>query len=182
MQKFFSKTLATILFISTLSGCARDLSHTTYTSDSTLNVVLYGQVLSSRQVKVRESDKMEAGGGAVIGALGGGAAGGLASNGGAAAIVGGAVVGGVFGAVAERGLSSSTGIEYIVKVDTSKLRDDYYEGSSLMRNSLAAVKTTGIVTIVQAKEKKNDRPIEIGQKVLVIVSEKRTRIVPDLTN
>jgi outer membrane lipoprotein SlyB len=69
-----------------------------------------------------------------------------------------------------------------VKVDTSKLKGEYYEGSALMRNSLAAVKTTGIVTVVQALEKKEDAAIEPGQKVLIIVSEKRTRIIPDLTN
>lgn len=182
MNRVIFKSLAMLFLVANLSGCGRDLSSTTYTSDSTLNVVLYGQVLSSRTVKVRESDKLEAGTGTGVGALGGAAAAGAASRGDTAAIVGGAVIGGIFGTVAERGLSSSTGTEYIVKIDTSKLKDDYYEGSALMRNSLAAVKASGIVTIVQAKEKKNEKALDIGQKVLVIVSEKRTRIIPDLSN
>jgi outer membrane lipoprotein SlyB len=182
MKNFIAKTMSVMLIAYIISGCARDLSSVTYTSDATLNIVLHGQVLSSRKVKIRESDKLEAGAGTAVGALGGGAAAGAGSNGSMPAIIGGAVVGGIFGTVAERSLSSSTGIEYIVKVDTSKLKGEYYEGSALMRNSLAAVKTTGIVTVVQALEKKEDAAIEPGQKVLIIVSEKRTRIIPDLTN
>lgn len=182
MQKIFVKACAFLLIITSISGCGRDLSHITYTSDSTLNIVLYGQVLSSREVKIRESEKLEDGAGSTIGALGGAAGAGTATDGSLPAIIGGAVVGGVFGAVTERSLSSTTGVEYIVKVDTSKLQDEYYEGSALMRNSIAAVKTTGVVTIVQAREKKQSQLIQPGQKVLVIVSEKRTRVIPDLTS
>ena len=48
-----------------------------------------------------------------------------------------------------------------------------------MRNALAAVKTSGIVTVVQAKEAKTDPELAIGQNVLVIISEKRARVIAD---
>ena len=179
MKILFIRYFALLCVVASLSGCARDLSHTTYTSDSTLNVVLSGQLISSRQVKIKESDKIEAGGGTLIGGLGGAAVGSAASNGGAAATLGGAVVGAVVGTVAQQALGTSTGMEYIIKVDTSKMGTEYYEGSALMRNSLAAVKASGIVTVVQAKESKKDPVLAMGQHVLVIISDKRTRVIAD---
>lgn len=175
LLKHFTLLLAVVF----LSGCARDLSNSTYTSDATLNIVLSGQLISSRQVKIKESDKMEAGAGTVMGGLGGALAGSSMSNGGTAGTLGGAAAGALVGTLAQQALSTSTGMEYIVKVDTSKLGQDYYEGSASMRNALAAVKTSGIITVVQAKESKKDPVLSIGQHVLVIISEKRTRIIPD---
>ena len=102
-----------------------------------------------------------------------------ASNGNGLATIGGAAAGAIFGAVAQNALGTTAGMEYIVKVDTSKLSNDYYEGSALMRNALAAVKTSGIVTVVQAKEAKTDPELAIGQNVLVIISEKRARVIAD---
>ena len=59
MKNLFIKTAALLFLSVSLSGCARDLSSSTYTSDSTLNIVLQGQLLSSRHVKIKESDKDE---------------------------------------------------------------------------------------------------------------------------
>ncbi|WP_342259937.1 hypothetical protein [Candidatus Tisiphia endosymbiont of Metellina segmentata] len=58
------------------------------------------------------------------------------------------------------------------------MKDDYYEGSRLLRNAIAAVRATGIITIVQAKEDKTNPVINEGQDVLVILSEKRSRLIP----
>lgn len=181
MKNLFLKSITLILISVFITGCARDLSSSTYTSDSTLNIVLSGQIVSARQVKVKESDTLEAGGGALLGGVGGAAVGATASNGNAWATVGGAAAGAVFGAVAQNALGTKVGMEYIIKVDTSKLSNDYYEGSALMRNALAAIKTTGVVTVVQAKEAKNDMPLTVGQNALVIISEKRARVIVDTT-
>jgi len=179
MKILFVRCFTLLFTIVSLSSCARDLSHTTYTSDSTLNIVLSGQLISSRPVKIKESDKLEAGGGTLVGGLGGAVAGGAASNGSSGAVIGGAVAGAVLGTVAQHALSTTKGMEYIVKVDTSKMNQEYYEGSALMRNAIAAVKASGIVTVVQAKESKNDPELSIGQHVLVIISDKRTRVILD---
>lgn len=180
-QHFLIKNLLWICIAMLLSSCARDLSSGTYTSNSTLNIVLSGQIVSMRKVKIKESDKMELGAGAVAGGIGGAAAGHAVSNGDGMSTLGGAAAGAIVGAVIQHGLETSSGIEYIVKVDTSKLNNDYYEGSALMRNSLAAVKATGMVTVVQAPEKSKDPQLNVGQKVLVIISEKRVRVIADQT-
>ncbi len=181
MKNIFFKFLSLVLLSVLVTGCARDLSSSTYTSDSTLNIVFSGQIVSARKVKVKESDKVEAGGGALLGGIGGAAVGATSSGGNKWATVGGAAAGAVFGAVAQNALGTKAGMEYIVKVDTSKLSNDYYEGSALMRNALAAIKATGIITVVQAAESKNDIPLSVGQNALVIVSDKRARVIIDTT-
>jgi outer membrane lipoprotein SlyB len=181
IKKLSIKAFTIIFAVISLSGCARDLSSSVYTSDSTLNIVLEGQILSARNVKIKENDKLgQNTQGATIGSLGGGAAG-YSTRGGGAAVIGGAIVGGIIGAATEQALSTAQGMEYVVKVDTSKMEKDYYEGSPLMRNSLAAVKANGIITVVQAKESKNEPLITPGQSVLVIISEKRVRVIANLS-
>jgi outer membrane lipoprotein SlyB len=181
MKNLATRVTLLLLIVSQLIGCTRDLSPSMYTSDSTLNIVLSGVVVSSRMVKIKDSDNPSDGRGALAGGVLGAGGGALASNGRAEGIVGGAVAGAAIGALAQRATNTSSGREYIVKVDTSKLGNDYYEGSALMRNSLAAAKATGTITVVQEREKKNDVALEIGQKVFVIVSENRTRVIPDPT-
>lgn len=162
-----------------LSGCGRDLSGNSYQSSSTLNIVLPGIVLAKRDIKITENERLgDNTTGAVAGALAGGALASSGNNSGAM-IIGGALVGGVTGAVAQSALSTAKGVEYIVKVDTSTLTGTYYEGSRAMRNALAAVRASGIITIVQAQEGKAKNPvIDEGQDVLVILSDNRSRIIP----
>lgn len=179
MKKFIIRTFSLLLVVSQLSGCTRDLSPSMYTSDSTLNIVLSGVVVSSRMVKIKDSDQPSDGKGALYGGAAG--AGALATHGRTEGVIGGAVAGAAIGALAQRATNTSSGREYIVKVDTSKLGSDYYEGSALMRNALAAAKATGTITVVQEREKKTDKALDLGQKVFVIVSENRTRVIPDPT-
>lgn len=159
-----------------LTACARDLSSDVYTSDSTLSLTLEGQVVSVRKITVKENDKNGMGAGALaggaLGAAGGSAVG--SGSGQVAAVVGGAVAGAVLGSVAEGQLGKSDGLEYIVKVDTKNLKDDYYEGSGAMRNAISSATTSGLVTVVQG----TDIVLQEGQKVYVIFSDKRTRIIP----
>jgi outer membrane lipoprotein SlyB len=164
-----------------LTGCARDLSSETYTSDSTLNIVLEGVVVSTREIKIKESDRLgDNTAGAAIGGVTGGAIA-HSSGGGTGAIVGSAVAGGVVGALSQGALSTAKGTEFIVKVDKSKLGDNYYEGSARMRNALASVKATGMVTVIQAVEKVKEKQIQVGEKVLVVVSENRSRVIRDVS-
>ena len=171
-----------LLVTSVLNGCGRDLSANTYTSDSTLNITLQGKLLAKRDIKIKEDEKLGDNTiGGVAGAVGGGAvAHNNSSN--SAVVVGGAIVGGLTGALLQSALGTSRGVEYIVQVDRSNLQDNYYEGSRLLRNALAAIRATGMITIIQAKEGKNNPVINEGQNVLIILSEKRTRLIPAPTN
>jgi outer membrane lipoprotein SlyB len=54
----FKKPILLLIAIFSISGCARDLSSSTYTSDSTLNIVLEGIIVSSRDIKIKESDRL----------------------------------------------------------------------------------------------------------------------------
>ena len=171
------KYICTIL----LSGffvmsCARDLSSNVYTSDSTMNLTLEGKVLSVRQVVIKEGDKLSDN---KTGALAGAALGGVAGSGvghgsgTSAAIVGGAIAGGVLGAAAEGQLGKSSGYEYVIKVDTSKLKSKYFEGTKAMRAAISSATTSGLITVVQG----NDVRLSEGTPVYVIFSDKRTRVI-----
>jgi len=164
------------LLLSVMAGCSRDLSSDVYTSDSTLNLTLEGKILSARPITIKEEDKAGLGGGALAGGALGGVAGSTAGDGSGqvAAAIGGAVAGAVLGAVAENQLGGSNGYEYIVKVDTKNLKGDYYEGNGAMRNAISSATTSGLVTVVQGTDVK----LAPHQKVYVIFSEKRTRIIP----
>ncbi|WP_341789405.1 hypothetical protein [Rickettsia endosymbiont of Polydrusus tereticollis] len=162
---------------SLLTGCARDLSSNVYTSDSTLNLTLEGEVISIRPVIIKESDRLSDNSG---GMLAGGVMGGVLGSGvgqgtgNAAAIVGGAIAGAALGSGLQGKLGEKKGYEYLVKVDTSKIKSDYYEGNSAMRNVISTAVTSGLITVVQA----TDSNIKTGQKVYIIFSEKRTRVIP----
>lgn len=171
------KAFSIIVALSLVSGCARDLSTNMYVSDSTMNLTLEGVVVSSRAIKIKETDQLgNNSAGALAGAATGGALGAVAGNGSgkALAIVGGAIAGGVAGAVIQDKLGQSTGYEYIVKVDTSKIKDTYFEGNTSMRHVISTAKVNGLITVVQGK----DIILSSGQKVYVIYSENRTRIIP----
>lgn len=171
------KSLWVVAAVMLLNGCARDLSSNIYTSDSTLNLTLEGKVLSSRPVIIRASDKLtDHKTGLVAGGVTGGVIGSTAGSGSdqAVLIAGGVLVGAVIGSILESQLSQADGIEYIVKVDTSKLKSGYYEGSAIMRDAISAATTSGLVTIIQGK----DIIFNDGQEVYIIFSPKRTRIIP----
>ncbi|HJD55060.1 MAG TPA: hypothetical protein LFW21_00005 [Rickettsia endosymbiont of Pyrocoelia pectoralis] len=177
MNKFFHKSIVFIILATFISGCARDLSTNVYTSDSTLNLTLQGEVVSARPVKVKESDSLsDNAGGMAAGGIAGGVLGSTVGqgHGNTAAIVGGVLAGAAVGTILQDKLGESKGYEYLIKVDTSKIKSDYYEGSSAMRNVISTAVTSGLITVVQG----TDVNIRVGQKVYVIFSEKRTRIIP----
>jgi outer membrane lipoprotein SlyB len=178
---------ATIFIISTfISGCAKDLDSDTYVDSSTVGLVLEGTILTVRPVKIKGSDKL---GGNSIGGLAGGVAGGVAGSsvgegsGKAAAVVGGAIAGAVIGAVAESQFSNSEGIEYIIRVAqnnlaaTDKVSSNVsFNGSSIsdkIKDSVQTNMKTEIISVVQGK----DVIFTVGQKVYVIYSDDRPRVV-----
>ena len=179
MLKVFSRQLLIVFSVlSLLSGCARDLSGDTYTSDSTMSLTLEGKVISARPVNIKEHDKLgDNTGGMIAGGLLGGAVGSNIGKGGGqtVGIVGGALAGAAAGALIQDKLGNSKGMEYIVKLDMSKFKDGYYEGNEAMRNVLSTAKTNGMITVVQSAK---DNVVSAGQKVYVIFSNNRTRVIP----
>lgn len=169
--------IAAITVLASLSACARDLSSNSYTSDSTLSLTLEGKIVSARPIMIKNSDQLSRNSAGIIsgGALGGVAGSAVGGKSGQAlAVVGGVIAGAAIGALVESELGKQDGYEYIVKLDTSKLKSDYYEGTGAMRGAISAATTNGLVTIVQG----NDVVLSEGQKVYAIFSDKRTRIVP----
>lgn len=172
------KIFVVAMILSVLTGCARDLSSNTYTSDSTLSLTLEGKVVSARPVTIKENDKLSGNtGGMLAGGLLGGAIGTNIGKGGGrtVGVVGGALAGAAAGALIQDKLSTSSGIEYIVKLDMSKFKDGYYEGNEAMRNVLSTAKTSGMITVIQSSK---DNVVREGQRVYVIFSNNRTRIIP----
>lgn len=177
MRAISLKILTTVAALALVSGCARNLASNTYTSDSTLSLTLEGKIVSARPIIINDSDQLSRNSTGIIsgGALGGVAGSGVrgSDTGRALATVGGVVVGAALGALAESELGKQDGYEYIVKLDTSKLKSDYYEGSGAMRSAISSATTNGLVTIVQG----NDVVLQNGQPVYAIFSDKRTRII-----
>ena len=176
MKSLLTKSIAVLSLFAILSGCARDLSSSMYTSDSTLSLTMTGVILSSRPVKIKDTDKMSDNKGGMLagGAMGAAAGSGIGGNSGnTMAIVGGAILGGLGGAALQNKLGESNGFEYIIKVDTSKLNDQHFQGNAAMRNTIATAKINGLVTVVQQDE----APLGKGQNVYVIYSENRTRVI-----
>lgn len=175
-MRMFVTLITAITTLTLLTNCARDLSSNTYTSDSTLSLTLEGKIVSVRPIIITNSDQLTRNSTGIISgaALGGVAASGMGNNSGQAlAIVGGIIVGAAAGALAESELGKQDGYEYIVQLDVSKLKSDYYEGTGAMRSAISAATTNGLATIVQG----NDVTLQKGQKVYAIFSDKRTRLV-----
>ena len=175
-MKIKKNALVIVLMSFLFASCSRDLDNSMYTSSNTTNLTMEGVVISTRAVKIKETDKLEDN---KMGMLAGGVLGGVAGTGVGGgtgkglAIVGGAIGGAALGALAQKALSNSKGIEYIVKVDTSNFKDTYFDGNAAMRNVIATAKVNGLLTVVQGQE----NPIGVGQKVYVIFSENRTRVI-----
>ncbi len=171
-----------------LASCSRDLSSNTYSDSSTVGLVVEGVVVSERHVKVKGSDKLgNNGAGIVAGGVGGGVVGSAIGNGrgSAVAAVGGALAGATIGALVQDQLSESEGIEYIISIKkenlaaTSKSKEDLninVGGSSVsnkVKNSIDSNMKTELVSVVQG----TDVVIPVGQKVYVIYSDDRPRLV-----
>ncbi len=184
MRKIF-----TITFCLFLAACGRDLSANNVVSTDEAGIVTQGIVLSVRLVTVKDTDKLEKNG---LGAIGGGVVGGIAGNGvgggtgQSLATAGGAVAGAVLGAYIQDELSTDSGYEYIVKLESNdKKYQDYREeteisvGRDNIKNKLKkTINTpdteTNLISVVQG----TDVVLTAGQNVYVIYSNDRIRLVP----
>lgn len=179
MKKIINKVLSLVLLAGLVSGCARDLSNDMYVSSSTMNLTMEGKVVSVRKVAIKEHDKLQdnttgmLAGGVLGGVAGHGVGGGHGKN---VGMVGGAVAGAALGALIEDKLGESSGYEYTVKVDVSKLKntDAYYDGNAMVRNTISSAVTSGLITVVQSDK----APFAQGQKVFIVFSNNRTRVIP----
>jgi outer membrane lipoprotein SlyB len=140
--------------LAALAGCGPSYSPDTYASNAAqqANKVEQGVIVGVRPVAISASG--------VVGAATGGAAGGIIGSQagpggitGALGAVGGSLVGGLVGTGVEHAQGDTTAWEYIVKEAKGDL-----------------------VSVTQ----KDDKPLAIGQKVLVIAGS-QARIVPDYT-
>ena len=172
------KKLIIILPFLLLSGCARDLSSNVYTSDATQNLTLEGKIIGVRKITIKNSDQLSGNStGILSGGLMGGAIGSTVGGGSGRgpALMGGVLIGAAVGSALESGLGTVEGYEYIVKLNKAGIKDGiYYEGSAPMRAAMSAAASTGMIAVVQGL----DGLLHKNQKVYVIVSDKRTRIIP----
>lgn len=184
-----SITMACCMGVLVLTGCARNLSSNTYTESSVAGLVLEGTVVSARQVTIDNSDQLQ---GNQAGLFAGGATGGIAGStvgdgkGSALAAVGGAIAGALVGSMIQQELSTSRGVEYIVRLDKDQV--DAAENSNVnytvsranvenqIRGNIKTNTKSELISIVQGEE----QPIGVGQRVFVIYSDDRPRVVPAL--
>jgi outer membrane lipoprotein SlyB len=185
--------LLPILVIVTLflSSCGRNMDSTVYTSSSAVGKVLEGTVINARPVTIKDSDKL---GDNALGGIAGGVAGGVGGNaigkghGNTAATVGGVIAGAVLGAVVQDSLSTTKGMEYVVRIDkkyvnsipnkTSKKQIKVGDSSidADVKDSISVEDTkTDLVSVVQGK----DVVFQPGQRVLVIYNNDRPRLAPN---
>lgn len=157
--------LALVAAVSSLQGCTRDISSTTYTEASVgeASTTYKGQIISARVVTVKASERLEGNTtGIAAGGLAGAVAGSNIGKGGAANLagaVGAGLVGATFGALAEQKLKTQKAAEYVVELSDGRIK-----------------------TIVQALEPAQTNPQRvIAPGTRVLLTESRTgrgRVVP----
>lgn len=149
MSKKLFGTICTALL---LAGCADNINSDHYTTGATGKVSTVAQctVLNVRQVSVDSGDTSA---GTMLGGIAGGVAGSTIGHGRSAntlGAIGGALLGGLVGSATQKGLSSQTGLEYIVKLDNGQA-----------------------ISITQG----NSQPLMVGQRCLVLYGNP-SRIIP----
>jgi outer membrane lipoprotein SlyB len=186
MQKILLLALAL-----SVAACGRNMDSTTYTSNSPVAKVVYGTVISARQVTVKDAERMQDN---ALGGLAGGVAGGVAGSGigggtgKGLATVGGAILGAVAGAAIQDELGTSTGTEYIVQLDSpkatgtktirSKERLEINRGSSVADDINDAIQVADTQSEAIAVVQKDEVVIAPGTRVAVIYADDRPRIAP----
>lgn len=121
MNKLLLVTVAALVM--PIAACTSDISSSHYATSSVgrVNQTMSGTVISVRPITVSSEDNNA---GTLIGGALGGVAGSQIGGGDTAHIlgaIGGAVVGGIAGNAAQRGLSSQTGYEYVIKLDNGNM-------------------------------------------------------------
>lgn len=175
--------------IAMATGCGRRLGGDVVTSNNTVGKVVYGTVISTRQVTVKDTERMQDN---VLGGAAGGVAGGIAGSsigggtGKGLATVGGAILGAVAGAALQDELGTSSGTEYVVMLDSASAannmtqkRDYRVTGSNSVKNDInQSIQVNDQVTQTIAVVQQDETIIAAGTRVMVIYSDDRPRVVP----
>jgi outer membrane lipoprotein SlyB len=189
MKNNLSKLVITITLTGfVLSGCARNMGSNVYTSSAVTGKVIEGTVVSARAVVIKDSDKLTDN---TIGMLGGGLIGGLGGNllgkgkGNTLSTAGGAIAGAAVGSIIQDRLSTSNGMEYVVRIapqyrsdvpttinktvitSGNQSVDDEVKGATSVANT-----KTDLISVVQGA----DTVYNPGQKVLIMFNNDRPRI------
>lgn len=143
--------LSLALVTGLISACASNINSDHYATSSAGKVSTVSQctVMNVRYVGVNS----DTGAGTMIGGLAGGVAGSTIGGGSTAhtlGAVGGALLGGLVGSAAEKGMTSQTGIEYVVKLDNGQ-----------------------VISITQGTA----QPLSVGQRCMVLFGNP-SRIIP----
>ncbi len=171
-----------------LSSCGRDMNSNVYTSSAPVGKVLEGVVVSARPVKIKDNDKLQDNTlGMVVGGLAGGVGGAQIGKGKGqlAAAAGLGLAGAALGAVAQDKLSTSDGMEYVVRLDSRYIKNNpstthkttiSYGDNSVdqqIKDSIDVEQTkTDLISVVQGK----DTVFQPGQRVLIIYNNDRPRL------
>jgi outer membrane lipoprotein SlyB len=174
-----------------LGACSRNLDSSTYTSGAPVGKVVYGTVISARQVTVKDNDDRQNN---ALGGIAGGALGGVAGStvgsgsGRSLATIGGVIAGAMLGSVAEDELSTTTGNEYIVQLDAAKApanktlrtqeRLDIGRGGSVSSDINQSIQLDETASDAIAVIQQDAVMIAPGTRVAVIYSDDRPRITP----
>lgn len=185
------KTTALILAATlALAACGRNLDSATYTSSNPVGKVVYGTVISARQVTVKDTDSSKNN---VLGGVAGGALGGVAGStigggsGKSLATIGGVIAGAMLGSAAEDQLSTSSGTEYIVQLDSGNKgssnnvskRDYRVSGKNSVSDDInQSIEMDSSATSAIAVVQQDAVVIAPGTRVAVIYSDDRPRIAP----
>ncbi|MDX1949863.1 MAG: glycine zipper 2TM domain-containing protein [Rickettsiales bacterium] len=183
MKKLFTIFACSLLLVS----CHRNMDSNVYTQNNTIGVVVEGEVVSARQVQVKETERLQDNAlGGLAGGVGGAVAGSGIGKGRGSTLggVGGAVAGAAVGALIQDALSTTKAMEYIVKVTseegaTTGRRNDIRLGrngiSDNVKNSIDSGNTkTKLISVVQGM----DVVFGVGQKVYVAYSDdNRARLI-----
>ncbi len=185
---FIGSLIGLIAATSMLSACARNIAGDTYTSGNTVGKVTYGTVVSARQVTVKDHDKLEQN---ALGGLAGGVAGGVAGSsvgggtGKGLATVGGAIAGAMLGAYAQDQLTTQTGIEYIVQLDSPRYTDaaskknvTWKGQDSVAQDIKDSMHTTQTESDAIAIVQNDTVMLPPGTRVMVVYNDDRPRVVP----
>ena len=184
------KTIAIATALSLLvTACSRHMSNDVYSSSASVGKVFYGTIVSVRPVTIKDTERLQDNG---LGGIGGGVAGGVVGSaigkgkGKAVATVGGAIAGALLGAVIQDQLSTQSGFEYIVRLESTSgvsvavpaQRNDVTLGGSssvtadVNRSMQVAKLESQIISVIQ-----NDKTgYALGQRVMIVYRDDHPRL------
>lgn len=173
--------LFAMIVLSSLAGCATDLSSNSYEEGvvGETQKVDYGTVVDAQVVRIKAQSGIGGLAGAGAGAVGGSFIGGSSARGNALGAIGGAVIGGVAGHAADKALNSQNAMRYIIRLDESQNINETAIKSNAGKTAISLSKQVAkTISIVQGF-KKGDVVLKVGDRVMVLGGgTDRARVIP----